>query len=583
MNDDDAPRALRVAPLLAGVLLLVLFMRVGAYLGFRAEYGTTFLNISSGETRLWLSYLVFGLPGVLMIAWGLGPVLARRITQVDAWIQSASRSQQITCWVALFAVAFLWAAAGNHFVLLGEPITDDEHGVMFGARLIAGGHLHVATLQPAATFNEVFTFQRAGTVTSMDYPGGILFAAASLVTRLGALWYALAAALTAVAVAYAARRWFGLRAGVLAALIWFASPMASALSLTHHAHLASRLFVALALAAAARFDTSLRRADALWFGLACGLAFLCRPPEATCVLMPLAFWLAAKAWREARASVGVAAIGFAIPLAVFAWWNMQTTGVWYLPARFAGGTVGTTSLTNYGIWDRLAYNVGFNAMLAGVFFLGPLALPAVVAAARTTSAVVRVLLVCVVLHLLLGLAHDDTGIHTVGPIHLSESAVPLTLLVTVGALAVARWAQRHGGRAVVSVCLAGYLASMALLQLPNLASLHDEASANHTPHEVLAANDVHHAIVIAMPPIALFRGNTSYTQTASWALHYPIPDPWFRDDVLFAEGPGPHQQGADPVALHARFPDRTIWFLRYTSALPAFSLSEWDPAAPAAP
>jgi hypothetical protein len=197
--------------------------------------------------------------------------------------------------------------------------------------------------------------------------------------------------------------------------------------------------------------------------------------------------------------------------------------------------------------------------------------------------VVSVLLASVVLHLLLGLAHDDTGIHTVGPIHLSESAVTLTLVVTVGILAAARWANRHGGRAVASVLVAGYLASMALLQLPNLASLHDEALANHTPHELLAANGVHHAIVIAMPPISLFRGNPSYTQTSSWALHYPIPDPWFRDDVIFAEGAGPKQQGADPVALHALFPDRTIWFLRYGRKLPAFSLSEWDPAAPASP
>ena len=44
----------------------------------------------------------------------------------------------------------------------------------------------------------------------------------------------------------------------------------------------------------------------------------------------------------------------------------------------------------------------------------------------------------------------------------------------------------------------------------------------------------------------------------SWVLDYPHPDPFFRDDVIFAK------LTADRAALRARFPDRKLYTLTYS-------------------
>ena len=48
---------------------------------------------------------------------------------------------------------------------------------------------------------------------------------------------------------------------------------------------------------------------------------------------------------------------------------------------------------------------------------------------------------------------------------------------------------------------------------------------------------------------------TLHTPHGSWQIQHPNPDPYYRDDILWADW------HADPAALHARFPDRALYTL----------------------
>lgn len=580
-----------IAPLLAGVALLVTYVRIGAVLGFQATYGpplppfkmetSPFVQVSDAEHRAWLAHLVLALPGALLVAWGLAPRLGPALRRLVARVDAASPRSWRWAGLALFAGLCLWSVVGRHLVLLGLPITDDENAVTFGARMIAAGHLRVPALLPAGAFTDLFLYQRDGLVSSMDFPGVLMFGAAAIATHLGGLLYAAASATSGLAVAYAAGRWLGPRARVIAAAIWITSPMIASLSLTEHGHVPSRMFVALALAFAARVDTGAGtpRRDAVLLGVCAGLGFLCRPFEVACLLAPLGGYLT---WRSLRRADGAPPrttpawmLAGLIPcIAVFAWYNLQITGIWYLQARFAPGIIGATPSTEFSAWDRLGFNTGFNVLMLAVFFLGVPAIAAVIAGLDRRRPILLVLAGGVLANLLMGLTHDNTGIHSVGPIHASETVVPLTLLATAGLVRGFTWLAARGlPSARAGVLVAGYLViACGLANLTNLASLRMAATTQAAPTETLAALDIHHAIVIAKPYIVLLQVDRTFAPWGSWVLEYPHPDPFLGDDVIFV------RTSAKVPELAARFPDRAIYEMTYAREQPSIRVTELRPA-----
>ncbi len=565
----------RAVPMLAGVVLLAAYVRIGTAFGFQAVYGPghlydptirhVFSYIAGSEIRFWVAHLALALPGALLIGWALVPRVGPALGPLGARVDAATPRDWRWAALAMFVGLAALYAIGRQLVLCDRSITDDESAVTFGARIIASGHLSVPQLVPAGAFTDLFTFQRDGMVSAMDFPGTLVFAAAAIATGLGGILYAIASAATGVAVAYAAKRWFGARACVIAAAAWLASPMIASLSLTRHGHVPSRMFVAFAIALAARLDTGAGtpRRDAVLLGLCAGLGFLCRPFEMIFLLAPLGAWLV---WRAPRRAIGIVA-GLAAPIACFAWYNAQLTGIWYLQARFAEGVVGGNASLAYGVADRLGFNLGFNALVLAVFFLGLPALAAVAAGVERRRPISIVLAACVVAQLLLCLLHDNTGVHSVGPIHLSETAVPLVLLATAGVVRGFAWLTARGhAQAPAGVLVAAYLAlGCGLFAITNFASLHRSAVAQRDVADALDDLDIHHAIVIA-PPFAAFvmaSGNPAGT----WMLQYPHPDPQLTDDVIFA------QSTAQPAALRARFPDRKLYRMDYAVEPPTLRLS----------
>lgn len=573
--------------MLAGVCLLAVYVRIGTVLGFQAAYGpvlerdalgsdgpSPFVPVVDSEHRFWLAHLVLAIPGALLIAWGLTPRLGPALRRLVARIDTASPRAWRWAGVALFVTLCLWSMIGRHIVMLDRPLTDDENAVTFGARMIAKGHIGVPLLHPAGVFTDLFTYQHDGLVSSMDFPGVLGFAALAILTGLGGMLYALASAVSGVAVAYAAGRWFGPRARVLAAITWIVSPMVSSLSLTGHAHVASRMFVALALALAARLDTGAGwpRRDAVLFGACAGAGLLCRPLEVAALLAPVAGWLTWRALRGRgeprlpRSTLLWMLAGIAPAVVTQIWYDLQMTGLWYLQPRFAPGIVGASkgAFGSHNAWDRLGFNLGSNALVFAVFFLGIPMIAAVIGGIDRRRPILIVLATGALLALLVCLAHDNTGIHSVGPIHLSEMTVPLVLLVSAGLVRGFAWLASRGLPSTLpAMLLAGYLViGCGLFGISNLASLRRQATTQAFPEQVLDSLDVHHAIVIADPYFALVQVNRTFAPWGSWVIQYPHPDPFFRDDVIFAHDTGK----ADEVdQLHATFPDRAIYQMTYAS------------------
>lgn len=557
---------MRKGPLLAGVVLLLIYARMWSALGFQATYGPVhlyepgarlaFSGLGGGEARFFLAHLVFAIPAALLIGWGLAPRLAPALQRLAARVDAATPKQWLIAGVVLFVALSLYYALGRILVLDSRPITDDENGVAFGARILAAGKLTVPLLKPAGAFTDMFTFQRDGLTSSFDFPGTLAFGA--LAQLAGDIVYALASAASAIAIAYAAKRWLGPRGALLAAAIWIASPMVGALSLTSHPHVFSRLWIAVALAFAARVDLRSSKRDAILFGVAVGLAFICRPFETLFALAPVAGWLL---WKRRAWLAFAGALPFVI---AFAWYNAQTTGTWWLQARFGPGVVGAQESLSFSVADRVGLNLGWNLAMLAVFFLGIPMIAAAIGGLDRKRPAMLVLGASVAGQLALCLLHDNTGVHSVGPIHLSETVVPLTLLVAAGLLRGFAFLSSRRGEA--GVVVAAYLAlGCGAFGLTNCASLHASASRQQMIYDALDELNIHHAIVMT-PSYAAFPAAVR-DPAFTWMLQYPHPDPFFRDDVIFAHN------DADIAALRRAFPDRKLYAMTYAPRSPTIRVA----------
>ncbi len=558
------------ASTVAGGILLAAYTSLVLFVEPRAELGRALAYVGWEESLFWLAHFSLATPGLLFLGHGLAP-------RLDALVRHARRrfsSRPPSTWrlgAGIFCLAlFTVAVVGRSQLLLHMPITDDEQAVAFGARMVAEGQLSVPAIEPREAFPLLFTLERNGLISSFDFPGGIFLAALSQITGIGSVLYAALAALSGLAVAYAGGCLAGRRGSVAAAGLWLLSPMVLSLSYTTHAQLVSRSFVALATAGYCRVWRRPAAQPALtgaWLGLAAGLAFLCRPIEAACLLGPMGVHLLFLTRKQGslRKAVAAASLAWLACALVFAWYNHETTGAWYLQARFAPEVamtpVAAGQAAALGIGTRLGLNLGFNLMMLFVWFLGPLGAGLVWLGLRARAPVVTVLGSGIGLQLLVALAHDDTGIHSVGPVHYSECAAALTLVATLGlARAWRKLAQLGIPRAVPLGLLAGFLVSQVLFNGVYSCTLHEQAKIQRIPHDAIERLGLHHAVVVADPPERLWEMRPEMASVRSWVKHFPPPDPFLRDDVVIV------YPSVRPETLTARFPDRTFYRMTYNPA-----------------
>lgn len=560
---------MRLKPIAAGLVLFAAYFSLADVVGFQAQLGLAFHFVSWREAMFWMAHYGLAVPGLLLIGYGLAPRLGGMLTGVWRAMVRSGRRPWLLAAIAYGLVLFALALLGRHYLLLDQPVTDDENAVAFGGRMIAEGHLRVPTPEPREAFKLLFVYERDGYTSAMDFPGGLFFDALSRLSGLGGLLYALLVALSGVALAAAGKLLAGRSGALVCGALWLLSPMVGVLSMTHHSHLVSRSLLALALPCYLylALDRGRRKtlAGAL-LGLFAGLAFLTRPVESACLLTPAAFHLGAIAWQrpELRRALGAAALAWGAMVVVFAWYNHQITGLWYLHARFAEGASSQTG-QQLEIGQRLGLNLGFNVGMLGVYLLGPLGLVLVWlglgAHGSKRRAVAVTLAWGVVLNLLVALAHDDIGIHLVGPIHYSESAAPLILISTLGLLHLLSLLTSRRARQIAACSLVAYGCGLLLFTLTHGQTLRAQAALTRLPLENLDQVTARPALVIAEPPHLLWEKRPDlYGDVRSWMVRFPHPDPWLRDDVLVV------YPAIEAPRLVAHFPDRAYYHLTYREA-----------------
>lgn len=556
--------SVRTGPSMAGLVLLGLYAAMASQLRFGMTAARDLAYVAPHEAMFWLAHALLAVPGVLLLAYGVIPRIASPAAALYRRTVALGHEHPWRAAFAYFLVLLTIALVGRRMVLMGLPITDDENSVLFGAQVVASGNLLVPTPQPVEAFDFLFMLRRDGSITSMDFPGPIFFGAAGILTGLGSGLYAALAAAGGVAVVDAARRLAGTRGALIAAAIWLCSPMVLTLSMTTHVHLVARSFLAFAVAAYVRLVQSPvpspRTAAVL--GFVAGIAFLCRPLETGLILLPIAghlLWLVWRAPSQRRAVLLAAVAACVVPLAFFAWYNFVTTGYWYLPGRFAPGSMDLPSHFVQTPAARLGTHLGFTLLLLAIFFFGPLGIAGVGAGVARGGVIARVLVGGVVAVLLLTLVHDNVGGHTVGPIHYSEATVPLTLVAALGFTSMYDLVERlRWGTAAAAALFVAYAAgALGLFTLTHAISLRRQAENQSLPFAAIRDAGIHRAVIVAPPPMMLYWNRPDLERWGSWVRLFPPPDPFLRDDIIFV------RPDTDVEALRRRFPDRALYRMSY--------------------
>lgn len=546
---------------IGGLGFLILFAGLArGSSGLRIEYASSFSIISQGEFMLWIGHALLLLPGALLLGFGLSSYLGRVLRWLVARCEAFNGRSLVFAVIVLVVAGTGVARLGNALVFHGYPVTDDEYAVKFGGQVLASGVLTVPVPDFVAAMPTRYFYFRDGAMTSMDWLGPQLVWAVSELTGTGNLVWALLAGIGWVATGVSAGRMFGRRWALVAMAFFAMSPMALALSMSTHAHTASRAFFAIAIACLVE---AIRREDnGTWwgaFGFALSVSFICRPFETGFLALPIAINLLWRGIRRQPASVRtIAAVlaGAAAPILLFALHSWLLTGNPLTPPRFAEGASIPEGLPVSTTLERFGDGVAFNALMLAVWFLGPLGV-ALATLGAWSSRVTRLLSFGVISLLGLGLLHDNFGIHTVGPIHYSECAVPLTLIATQGLVVVRDWLARHSLSfdPIASALLVSLVVGLGTFNAVTFAGIRRQAEIQSAIYErVESAREFGPRTIVLAPQFAtVWRNDERFAATGSWVFDWRRPHPDYDDPVIVL-----HDDPDVTPTLRERFPDRAL-------------------------
>jgi 4-amino-4-deoxy-L-arabinose transferase-like glycosyltransferase len=547
--------------LLTGVALIAAFFSLHRGSNtLRVTFVPPWDRSAPGELYFWLASIMFLLPGCTLIGASLAGVLGPGISRLSARLRRADPSERLAMVLALSVLTFMVARIGNQVFLHGQPFTDDEAAARFGGQVLARGALWSPLPPMRHAFPELFLFQRQGAWTSFDFLGALLTWSLSDLTRSDTLVFSLVAAIPVPALAALVTRQYGLPRGLGAACLLLCSPMALTLSFTSHTHVVSRGLLALGLTIILFVEHAslLRSAGA---GLALGLAWATRPPEISALLAPLLLGYAYDALRrtdERKRLLGLALGALPPVIATFAY-NVAIGGSLgflrgarnEISVPYASAMRGALELE---FWPpRFGNNLSYNALTLSIWFLGPLGLVLSYAGA-SSSRTHKLLGLGVLLLLALCLLHDDRGLHMVGPIHLSESAVPLALLCVAGLASLFDLLEKLAVPRVVSQCGAlGYtVLGLLTFGMWHTRALEQQAITTETLLNKVAEVERQPAIVLAAPFGELHNEQSPHGSTGGFVFEWPRARPDLAEAVLIV-----HDSKEARLEVERAFPQRT--------------------------
>jgi hypothetical protein len=564
---------------ITGWILVLLFFSLSTTDGkFQIVFHGPFTYLSAGELKFWLASIVLLFPGTLLIGYGYQEKLGEWITRVSTKLNTLSPRE---CRVALLAITLLAITAArlmNAVILYGYPITDDEYATKFGGETLAYGKVFVTPPFPVKAVPYLFLFLKGESLAGMDWTGAQLAWTIATVTRSGNWIFAILAAIPLGCLAYVAGKRLNKTWAGVAALIFFMSPMAWALSMTTHGHLLSRAFLALALAVYIGVEKKSDQRRWLFFGLFLGIAFICRPFETTFIAFPglcvVLFQLVKKAEKGHRAAIVAILVGGIIPIIGFTVHSWLVTGG-LIPPRHASGSTGVPVMeSSYLI--RFGSNCCFNFFLLAIWFGGPLGIILIIAGALTDG-FTKTLGIGIISVLLLGLLHDNYGIHIVGPIHYSECVIPLTVIAVHGMANIIRGIRGLGLDPLMpaSMAVVALVLGLGIFNGIHGIAMHNQAGIQKYIYESIDASvsgSGQKTVLLAPRFFDIRHKSQEFNETGSWVFEWRRPKPDFSDDILILHDI-PNAEGS----IRQAFPDRRILRMRAIPDEPFFLLSPVEP------
>ncbi|MDP2626273.1 MAG: glycosyltransferase family 39 protein, partial [Candidatus Rokubacteria bacterium] len=213
-----------------------------AYGPYQITYGRH--GWGQAEMVFLLHYVLFGLPGILLVTAGLTGAARGRLVALFERLPRLSVADGRALALGATALVFLAVTATRMGLLRDTAVTDDENVYAFMAKVLASGRLSVPSLPETIRpfFDNQFMINN-GKWYGIYFPGypAVLAAGEWLhVTR----WVPAVAAALTVPIAFAAtRRVFGQRAAVLVLPLMLLSPFFVFSSATFLAHSTAGLLV----------------------------------------------------------------------------------------------------------------------------------------------------------------------------------------------------------------------------------------------------------------------------------------------------------------------------------------------------
>ena len=578
MTDTPTPLSPlnRAVCLLTGCFLVLVFFGLSMTApGFRITFRPPLSQSSPGEIYFWLGHALLLFPASCLIGVGLSDVIGSRLRRLWDEIGRLGPRDLRLGGLALFLLAVALARTGRVLVLYDFPITDDEYATQFGGYILETGRVAARLILPPNAIPSLGLFYHDGFVSRADWPGAQAVWALGELSRLGPFVWATLAAIPVAALAGLMRHRLSGGWSAVAIAIFLCSPMALMLSFTSHAHLGSR--AALAVALAAYWFAEQRGSLRLWAlaGLGFGLAFLFRPLEIIFFSAPLLAWAAIQTVRKApgcsRALPGLVLGGLGPVLLMLAH-AYAITGNPFVPPRLDDPAATAQDLMTNALWYRFGANVGYNVFMLAIWFLGPLGI-ALVAAGVMTDRFTRLLGLGIVTGLGLALLHTNMGLHSVGPIHYSELAVPLTIIAVHGLANLLRGARAHRfdpmpiASAVVVVLVLG----LGIFNVKHGAALQEQAGIQGVVYDWIERTrpDPQGPKVVVLAPQF---GTTwihlpGLVRVGTWVFEWRRPHPDLRDDLVIL-----HDLPGIEATVRERFPDRRFYRLTLLSGPPFAAL-----------
>jgi hypothetical protein len=542
---DRARRGRRARACLVGAsfCFAALFLSADWSEGYLTSYGT--LLLSTGELAFKLYYLLFILPGTVLLASAAAqfPKMGSRL--LEGYDALASRRHH-RVWAVVGALLVLLLSYGARVsVLRSAPVTDDENVYLFEAQLIASGRLYAEGL-PAdvrASFDNQF-------MVNGDRRFGMYFIGhpviMALALKLGAIdWVgSVEAALTFLLALGIAARVYGSRTAILTGTLLILSPFFLLISATAMSQTTSGLFLALAWYAALRIEAAPRTVG-WWVLLGSGLivAGFARPQTAAVLALPVLVrltWLLrggrlASSWAGPAMLFGVLAAG----AATFLWVNHVLTGHALL-----------TSYTAYWQWSGrtwpIPYGLGWsifaisqNLMQLNFWLFGwPLSLVFVPLFERRGAAWMLAAIPAVGV-LGYALLISVPTIASVGPVYYAELVVPLAILSASGLCRTIEWTRARlrdplANHVLVAWPLALTFAALFVFVPIQLGSLRLMSALASAPYDLVEQHGLQHAVVFvrSLPPL-------TGISPGAWVYYHRNSSPDLSEPVLFVKDLGP--------------------------------------------